>query len=104
MVRIGCCLVFLATSAAAQAQPVQGFYVQGSAGLALPGTDAISAGERAPGTEPGQSAGGAAAAANAAINSAPGPAQAASAGFGFGNGLRVEMQGMHSQQAGAGGN
>jgi hypothetical protein len=88
----------LTTVAAAQAQPVSGFYVQGSAGLALPQQTSVSQ------SPPPQSSSSAAAAANAAINSDPGTSQSGSAGWGFGNGLRMEVQGFHSAQSAGTGN
>lgn len=92
-----CSLAVLVTAApAAWAQPIQGPYIQGSAGITLPSSQSISQGAGNPPTASGSSA---AAAANAAINGKSGAAESGSAGWGFGNGVRVEVQGMHSQQS-----
>ena len=88
--------VFMTDRPAAWAQPIQGPYIQGSAGIALPSSQPVSQGA---GNPPSASGSSAAAAANAAINGKPGAVQSGSAGWGFGNGVRVEVQGMHSQQS-----
>jgi OmpA-OmpF porin, OOP family len=84
------------TAAAARAQPVSGFYVQGNAGLALPQQQSVTLPSTVP-TTPQTSA---AANADAAINSKLGPAESGSAGWGFGNGLRMEIEGVHTTQGG----
>jgi hypothetical protein len=86
---------FAAGAAAAEAQPVSGFYVQGSAGLALPQQSPVVPSSSAPAPSPGS----AAAAAAAAINPGPGAAESGSAGWGFGNGMRLEIQGIHTAQS-----
>lgn len=93
-----CSIAALMTAApAAWAQPIQGFYVQGSAGIALPSSQSVSQPAGNAPTAAGSSA--AAAAANADINGKSGAIESGSAGWGFGNGVRVEVQGMHSQQS-----
>jgi hypothetical protein len=85
----------LATTAAAQ--PVTGFYVQGCAGLDLPQQQTL--GMSPPASAQGQApASSAAAAANAAINGGAGGVQSGSAGWGFGNGMRMELEGVHAAQ------
>jgi OmpA-OmpF porin, OOP family len=84
------------TAAAARAQPVSGFYVQGNAGLTLPQQQSITL----PSTGPGTPQNSAAANADAAISSKLGPAESGSAGWGFGNGLRMEIEGVHTTQGG----
>ncbi len=86
------------TAGAAAAQPVTGFYVQGGAGVALPQQQSLSLSSPRP-ASPATSA---SAAANAAINGDMGAAESGSAGWGFGDGLRVELQGMHMKEAGGG--
>ncbi len=85
----------------AAAQPVTGFYVQGSAGLDLPQQRTLGVASppaaSAQGPAPASSA---AAAANAAINGDAGGVQSGSAGWGFGNGMRMELEGMHAAQGG----
>lgn len=82
----------------AVAQPIQGPYVSGDAGITLPSSSSVSIPDTA--SEPNSANGpSAAASANAAINGDPGAVQSGSAGWGFGNGVRVELQGTHSQQS-----
>ena len=83
--------VLMLAAAAAHAQPVSGFYVQGSAGLTLPQQQSINLPSAPSGEQPSS-----AASADAAINGKPGVVQSGSAGWGFGNGLRLEMQGVHT--------
>jgi hypothetical protein len=78
----------------AEAQPVSGFYVQGSAGVALQQQPPIAPSSAMPST----SAPSAAAAANAAINGSPGAAESGSAGWGLANGTRLEIEGIHTTQ------
>jgi OOP family OmpA-OmpF porin len=86
-------LVLMSTAAAALAQPVSGFYLQGSAGLTLPQQRTISLPSAQP-NSPETSA----AAAGAAIGGKPGVADGGSLGWGFGNGLRMEMEGVSMTQ------
>ena len=88
--------LMLTAPAAARAQPVSGFYVQGNAGLALPQQQSITLPSAVPAT-PQTSA---AANADSALNSKLGPAESGSAGWGFGNGLRMEIEGVHTSQGG----
>ena len=90
------CAVFILSAVAASAQPVSGFYVQGDAGLALPQAESLSL----PASPPKTAQPSAAATANTAINSRAGMAQSGSAGWGFGNGLRMEVEGVHTGQGG----
>ena len=83
-------LLLVAISPQARAQPVNGFYVAGSAGVDLSQSQTIERGSSA-GVAPDS----AAAHAAAAINR-PGPTESGSAGWGFGDGLRMEMQGVHT--------
>jgi OmpA-OmpF porin, OOP family len=92
------CAVFSLSAVAASAQPVSGFYVQGGAGLALPQSQPLSL---PPASQPNGAQPSAAAATNAAINSRAGAAQSGSAGWGFGNGLRMEVEGVHTGQGGS---
>jgi len=87
-------LMLMLMLSAAQAQPVSGFYVQGNAGLALPQQQSITL----PSTVPSTPDASAAANADAAINPKLGAAQSGSAGWGFGNGFRMELQGVHTTQ------
>ena len=90
--------------AAAEAQPVNGLYVQGSAGLALPQQQSLSQPSLPASAQPSATASSAAAAANAAINGGAGTVQSGSAGWGFGNGLRMEVEGVHAAQGGGSAN
>jgi OmpA-OmpF porin, OOP family len=85
--------VLVLTAVAARAQPVSGLYVQGSGGLALPRQQSVTPASTTPGPPPTS-----AAAAAAAINGSPGAAQTASAGWGLGNGFRLEVEGVHAAQ------
>ncbi|GAB0118017.1 hypothetical protein [Acidisoma sp. 7E03] len=97
--KVGIALVMLGCSAAAaHAQPVQGFYVSGAAGTTLPGSSDISVGRGVAGSDAPDGAN-TAASANAQINEGFGTAQSGSAGWGLGNGVRVEVQGLHTQSA-----
>jgi OmpA-OmpF porin, OOP family len=90
------CAVFSLSAVAASAQPVSGLYVQGGAGLALPQAQSLSL----PASQPNTAQPSAAVAANTAINSRAGTVQSGSAGWGFGNGLRMEIEGVHTGQGG----
>ncbi len=90
------CAVFSLIVVTAEAQPVSGFYLQGGAGLALPQQQSLSL----PAGQPTATQPSAAAATNAAINSRAGAVQSGSAGWGFGDGLRVEVEGVHTGQGG----
>ena len=88
--------VLMAAALPARAQPIQGPYIQGSAGIALPSSQPVTS---SAGNAPTPAGSSAAATANAEINGKPGAVESGSAGWGFGNGVRVEVQGMHSQQS-----
>lgn len=85
-------LIIVAAVSPAGAQPVQGLYVAGGAGITLPSSRALNAGGEA--TASRENATSAAAATKAQINSNSGLAQSASAGWGVGNGLRFEVEGV----------
>ncbi len=92
-------------AATARAQPVTGFYVQGSAGVALPQQQSLSQSSPPPASSQVQpTTSSAAAAADAAINGDAGGTQSGSAGWGFGNGFRMEMEGVHAAQRDGPGN
>jgi OOP family OmpA-OmpF porin len=91
--------ILLAVAAAAQAQPVSGFYIQGSAGAALPAQQSVNLPASSWTTPSSSTAPSAAVAANAAINAGLGSAQSGSVGWGFGNGVRMEVEGVHSQRS-----
>jgi hypothetical protein len=86
-------LLLMGASPETRAQPVNGFYVAGGAGSDLSQSQTIKSGPVA-GGDPGSAAERAAAAINR-----PGLTESGSAGWGFGNGLRMEMQGVHSENS-----
>jgi hypothetical protein len=92
-------------AATAEAQPVTGFYVQGSAGLAFAQQHSLTQSPAPPASsETSGSETSAAAGANAAINGTGGAVQSGSAGWGFGDGFRMEVEGIHAAQGAAPGN
>jgi OOP family OmpA-OmpF porin len=86
-------LLFACASSESHAQPVSGFYVAGGAGVDLSQSQTIDSGPVA-----GGDSGSAAERAAAAINR-PSLTAIGSAGWGFGDGLRMEMQGVHSENS-----
>jgi hypothetical protein len=90
-----CTALVLTAVTAAYAQPVSGFYVQGSAGLALPEQPPVTLPTGTPGTTDTSAAG----IADATINDKPGAAESGSGGWGLGDGLRMEIEGLHTAQA-----
>ncbi len=101
---LACMVLIPFLAATANAQPVTGFYVQGSAGLALPQQQSLSLSSPPPASPQMPAGSSAAAAANTAINGDSGAVQSGSAGWGFGNGFRMELQGMHAGQGGGSAN
>jgi len=89
-------LVLLLSAGLARAQPVSGFYVQGSAGLTLPQQQSIGL----PSAQPDAGGTSAAATAEAAIDGKADAAESGAAGWGNGHGLRMEIEGFHTTQSG----
>jgi hypothetical protein len=87
-------VLMLTAATAAYAQPVSGFYVQGSGGLALPEQQPVTLPPGTPGTADTSVDG----TADAAINGKPGAAESGSAGWGIGDGVRMEIEGLHTAQ------
>lgn len=95
-------LLALACALPAAAQPLHGFYAQGEAGLDLPSAQPF---ETIPPADAatGQSGPTTADRAEAATTGSSAPSAGASLGYGLGNGLRVEVQGIHVTGAPHGG-
>jgi hypothetical protein len=90
-------IVALAIPVASQAQPVSGFYVGGEGGLALPQQQNLDSSR----THTGSPAGSAAARAEAEIQGS-GADSSGSVGWGAGDGLRLEAQGLQLGQPNTG--
>lgn len=84
----------------ARAQAVRGFYLQGNTGIVFPKTQPLETTVAPPvATEiPGV-----AAQTDAAVNGGPSLSETGSLGYGFGRGLRVEVQGIHLSASPTGG-
>ena len=80
----------------AVAQPISGFYVQGSAGLTLPSQQPLGLASGPPSASDPS----AATTAGAAINNKAGATQSGSGGWGFGNGVRLEVEGVRASDGG----
>jgi hypothetical protein len=94
----GACLAALLLAIAtppAGAQAVHGFYLQGNAGIFVQKTQSLDATLSPPVTATDADSG-AAARAGAAIGGASALSESGSVGYGFGHGLRVEVQGIHT--------
>ncbi|HTI01047.1 MAG TPA: hypothetical protein VL752_08885 [Acidisoma sp.] len=88
--------LLLATSAfPAGAQAVHGFYLQGNTGIFIQRPQPFDATLAPPVATTNAPAVGAAGA-GTAFSDAPALSESGSLGYGFGNGLRVEAQGMHT--------
>ena len=85
-------LVIVAAPVALAAQPVNGLYVAGSAGINLQKSQSITIDR--PIEAPGQTAGTASSAPSSiTLPSSTGPTGVGSVGYGFGNGWRLEAEG-----------
>lgn len=86
-------MLLAAASCPVEAQAVHGFYLQGNTGIFFQKTQPL---ETTPAGTQSQTDLGAAQRAGAAITDTPGANESGSVGYGFGKGLRVEIQGMHA--------
>jgi hypothetical protein len=101
----GACLAALLLAIAmppAGAQAVHGFYLQGNTGIFFQKTQSLDT-TLAPPVATTDADPGAAARAGAAIGGASSLSESGSVGYGFGHGLRVEVQGIHTAGSPPGG-